>query len=349
MPAQGVWLEICAFGVCDGKGDPGTVLDEKVLTRCPRDASPVPLCQTMHLKLHISEKYGMGWASIEKVSSGTRVWLDRSFDPPRVNDGAHREQLGENSVPPSRNDWRTMMYFYAPGLAQIRACGDPGGRAVCTGWFPVCQGADCDGKDPAGAKERAENSQAWVWNRKITLHISDDVGVAWASTENGKPDDAAWLDRSWRDGSEWDGQLGFAEIPPGRTDWRGWMFHFNDRPHGGAGLLRACGRTDDRPQTVCAPWVRAGESANKNIHAAAVAALVARYDKTNGTWGSAKEPKWWWQPNALLPVIEYMQRAGDREYTWLVDLMMTKNIRQDLSYDPGHYTGFDNDYLDDSA
>jgi predicted alpha-1,6-mannanase (GH76 family) len=344
-----VAVEICQYGVCDGTGDPGAVLDEKVLTRCPRGGGSPSLCATTRLELHISEKYGMGWASIHNVPPGTRVWMDRSFDPPRANDPGRHEQLGVATVPPGNDGWRTMMSFYAPGLAQIRACGDPGGAAVCTGWFPVCEAGNCDGKDPAGARERATNPVAWVWDRKITLHIADDVRMAWASIENGKEHDSAWLDRSWTDGSEWDGQLGYAEIPPTLTAWRGWMFHFNDRPHGGAGLLRACGRAADRPETVCTPWVRATEQAPDNLHGAAVDVLVAQYDKMRGSWSKADDPHWWWEPNALLAVIEYMWRTGDRRHIWMIDHALTKNVRQDGSFDPGHYKGFDNDYLDDSA
>jgi hypothetical protein len=62
----------------------------------------------------------------------------------------------------------------------------------------------CDGSNPKSAAENRESFSAVVWNRKITLYISDMDNMCWASI-NGNPGDEVWLDRSFDGGVSWNG------------------------------------------------------------------------------------------------------------------------------------------------
>jgi predicted alpha-1,6-mannanase (GH76 family) len=344
---------ICQFGICDGTGDPATVTDERTLITVPLGSR--------RIALHTSEKYQMGWASIENARPGDEVWLDRFYgEKDADNRLCWEERRAIASVPPDLDGWRTMMIFYAPGTVQLRACGKRGDAdgIACTPWLPVCDSGGCDGKDPAGAHEYAVNPQASRGTRKVVLHISEQLGMAWASIENGGAGDQVWIDRQW-DGqgqNQWDGLLGLSTTPPGRSGWRTWMFHFNDVPHGGFAKLRACGRASNSEDYICTQWLRPYEwhgagprrPANRNrTHRDAVDGLVRLYRTDRGNWFHDKAEQWWWQtPNTLTALAEYMIRTNDRRHVWIVDRTFHKNIGQ---LKPDHYKHFTNVFIDDTG
>src|SRR5262249_48787453 len=148
-----------------------------------------------------------------------------------------------------------------------------------------------------GASEYTVNPQASRGARSVVLHISEPLGMAWGSIENGSPGDEVWIDRSWdglnpdQNPDTWDGRLGLSTIPPGRPGWRTWMFHFNDVPHGGFGRLRACGREANTVDYICTQWLRPYEwhgiwlrRPTFGPHRDAADELVHLYKRVRGNW-----------------------------------------------------------------
>ena len=112
----------------------------------------------------------------------------------------------------------------------------------------------CDTRDPARARQdtfpvadRIQN------NRRISLHLSDADAMAWGSIDNGTAGDSVWLDRTWNDGTNWDGLLGTASIPGGWTGTRTLMYNLADPAHHARGMVRACGNAGG---VQCTDWVK---------------------------------------------------------------------------------------------
>lgn len=339
---------ICQYGMCDGDGDPATVSDQKTLGQW--DQGP------RRILLHLSPRYGMGWASIEGGAPGDAMWLDRSYDAGQC----WEKHLGLSTIPQGFTTWRTMMYFYVPGGAQLRACGhSTEGTVSCTPWLPVCEDAACDGKDPQGAAEPPSNPTAAHGPRHVVLHISDPVRMAWASIEDGAPGDEVWLDRWWDGQPTWDGLLGRSVTPPGKTAWRTWMFHFNDVAHRGGGRLRACGRQAGTQDFICTDWFRPAQwsaafappPSALGAHALAVDVLVSspHYDSGRGYWYHPETAGngWWQSGSVLTTLIDYMIKTGDHRHQWIVDRTFQKNVVQHRQDE--HYKDFTNVFIDDSG
>ncbi|MBB4684498.1 glycoside hydrolase family 76 protein [Amycolatopsis jiangsuensis] len=117
---------------------------------------------------------------------------------------------------------------------------------------PVCA-VFCDRLDPSqAAHESFPLPDKQINGRVLRLHASDPDGMAWASIDDGQPGDAVWLDRSWDGGATWDGLLGQAAVPDGRTGARTLMYNLTDPVAHRRGLLRACG---DAQGVACTGWI----------------------------------------------------------------------------------------------
>ncbi|SCD60702.1 Glycosyl hydrolase family 76 [Streptomyces sp. DvalAA-14] len=138
----------------------------------------------------------------------------------------------------------------APGAAAARPGEDAGSaRAAVTG--PVCA-LYCDTRDPSlAAQETFPVPTVNDNGRLVELHVSDTDGMAWASVDNGRPDDSVWIDRSWDGGSTWDGLLGKASIPSTWTGTRTLMYNLYDPANHRRAVLRACA---DAQGVACTSW-----------------------------------------------------------------------------------------------
>jgi predicted alpha-1,6-mannanase (GH76 family) len=317
------WLPICDQA-CDGQ-DPAHAVQDRLLQPA--------FIFSRSIALHYSEPNGMAWASIDNGSPGDEVWMDRSFDGGQ----GWESQLGDTSIPSGAGGWRTFMFNVGGG--QLRACGKASNRPdiVCTSWLPVCSGA-CDGKDPAAAQgDRSVDPLSWVWWRKLTLHISDGDGMAWASIERGQAGDEVWVDRSWDNGATvGGGKLGDTFIPSGSTGWRTWMYNFDDPDHGGTGVLRACGKAGDRTDIACTPWIHASDTA-PDFYAGGVDSLMARYDSGLKQWG------WWTGARDLTALLGFIARTGDcGRWSTVEDIYAN-------SSQANNFANFENTYMDDTG
>lgn len=238
-----VTAQVCQGGVCDGQKDPSTARDPRLLQ---------PVFQwSRRIELHVSyTDGGMAWADISNGSERDEVWLDR-----RIN-GVVEPSLGRTSIPGGWRSWRTQMYWIsdpARGQGMVRACGKADDRAEvsCTAWLPECRSGWCDGADPDTAPGPKTLQLTGQWSRNIRLHLTYGVGggMAWASIDNGGENDEVWLDRSWNNGSSWDGKLGDSFVPGGRRDWRTLMYSL------AGGRVRACGKAGDRPEIACTAFL----------------------------------------------------------------------------------------------
>src|SRR5258705_277418 len=64
----------------------------------------------------------------------------------------------------------------------------------------------CDVRDPSQSRQDSfPVPEQTVNGRRIALHVSDVDGMAWGSIDGGGVGDSVWLDRTWDDGSSWDG------------------------------------------------------------------------------------------------------------------------------------------------
>ncbi|MET9223760.1 glycoside hydrolase family 76 protein [Streptomyces sp. NPDC003300] len=112
----------------------------------------------------------------------------------------------------------------------------------------------CDTRDPSLAgQETFPVPDKTLNGRRVSLHVSDADGMAWASIDAGQLDDSVWLDRSWDGGTTWDGLLGRASIPSTWTGTRTLMYNLYDPTHHRRAVLRACG---DAQGVGCTGWAR---------------------------------------------------------------------------------------------
>ncbi|RBQ21047.1 hypothetical protein DP939_08315 [Spongiactinospora rosea] len=283
---------ICHDGICDGDKDPVSAREDRLLQPVEQWGRAI--------ELHVSyaDGGGMAWASIGRGAPGDPVWLDRSFD----GGSTWEPHLGITSIPAGATGRRTRMHWIDGGL--IRACGKAGDRpeVACTTWLPICRSGGCDGADPDGVAERAVNPHAWVWYRRVTLHVATDGERAWASMDDGVPADEVWLDRSRTGGASWDGRLGLTARRTGVYAIDG-------------GLIRACGKAGDRPEIACTPWVSPGEQP-PDLNTKVVDELMLRYDPAKALWGPGEpEQGIWLSANAFTALLDHMIRTGDRRYT----------------------------------
>jgi predicted alpha-1,6-mannanase (GH76 family) len=115
----------------------------------------------------------------------------------------------------------------------------------------VCS-VHCDTRDPSLARQETFPVPELRLNgRRVVLHVSDVDGMAWGSVDDGLPGDSVWLDRSWGDGSSWDGLLGKASIPSTWTGTRTLMYNLADPATHRRGMIRACG---DAQGVSCTAW-----------------------------------------------------------------------------------------------
>ena len=113
----------------------------------------------------------------------------------------------------------------------------------------------CDTRDPSQARQDSfPVPDQTVNGRRIALHVSDVDGLAWGSIDGGTAGDSVWLDRTWDDGSTWEGLLGKASIPSAWTGTRTLMYNLADPANHRRGMVRACG---DAAGIRCTAWVYA--------------------------------------------------------------------------------------------
>ena len=110
----------------------------------------------------------------------------------------------------------------------------------------------CDVRDPSQSRQDTFPVPDQTINgRRIALHVSDVDGMAWGSIDGGGLGDSVWLDRTWDDGSSWDGLLGKASIPSTWTGTRTMMDNLADPAGHRRGMIRACG---DAGGVRCTAW-----------------------------------------------------------------------------------------------
>ncbi|MFF9125555.1 glycoside hydrolase family 76 protein [Streptomyces sp. NPDC014889] len=274
------------------------------------------------LRLHVSEADDMAWASIDNGVTGDAVWLDRSWDRGATWEGL----LGKAAVPGAWTGTRTLMYNVTDPVAHrrgwIRACGDAN-AVTCTDWFrpQVCDGASCDGADPATAAGDEQPVPATtLFGRSISLHMDQRGGMAWGVIDNGGAGDEIWLDRSWDEGASWPegSSLGRTSVPSGKAGTRTVMFATRDPRgllHGGA--VRACGREAAHQEGSCTAWARPAPTRA----AAAADALMASYQTNEGWWRSS----WWNSAVALTALVDFAQHTGRHDYDWAVARTFEQN------------------------
>ncbi|MFD0591762.1 hypothetical protein ACFQZ4_03645 [Catellatospora coxensis] len=111
----------------------------------------------------------------------------------------------------------------------------------------------CDTRDPSLARQETfPVPEVNLNGRRLVLHVSDADRMAWGSIDNGVVGDSVWLDRSWTDGSTWDGLLGRASIPSAWTGTRTLMYNLADPAAHRRGMVRACGNAGG---VTCTAWV----------------------------------------------------------------------------------------------
>lgn len=192
-----------------------------------------------------------------------------------------------------------------------------------------------DRADPAGARGDRIAATSTVWGRRIALHLSDADDGAWASIDDGSPNDEAWLDRSFDGGATWEGRLGKTRIPKGRRGWRTMMYRIDDLARRAVGAVRACGKAGDRVEIACTPWFRTTTNAGTRLDAAATA-LMQLYDPGKGLFRSIG---WWNSANALTALIDWSRATGSTAYRYAVADAFAKNDGDD----------FTNEYMDDTG
>ncbi|MDT5032886.1 MAG: hypothetical protein QOC94_3057 [Actinoplanes sp.] len=149
---------------------------------------------------------------------------------------------------------RAAVYIFAAVLIAVLL------RPVAAQAAPVALAATvcsvfCDTRDPSSARQDTFPVANKVQNgRTIALHLSDADAMAWGSIDHGSSStgDSVWLDRTWTDGSSWDGVLGKAAIPGTWTGTRTLMYNLADPVHHARGMIRACG---DSGGIQCTDWV----------------------------------------------------------------------------------------------
>lgn len=274
------------------------------------------------LRLHFSEADSMAWASIDNGVTGDAVWLDRSWDRGATWEGL----LGKAAIPGTWTGTRTLMYNVTDPVGHrrgwIRACGDAN-AVTCTDWVrpQVCDGASCDGADPAtAAGDEQPVPGTTLFGRAISLHMDQRNGMAWGVIDNGGAGDEIWLDRSWDEGVSWpEGpSLGRTSVPSGKAGTRTAMFATRD-PRGllYGGAVRACGREAAHQEGSCTAWARPVPTRA----GAAADALMASYQTNEGWWRSS----WWNSAVALTALVDFAQRTGRHDYDWAVARTFEQN------------------------
>jgi hypothetical protein len=139
--------------------------------------------------------------------------------------------------------------LHAVPAAAATDAAPPAGVTLAT---VVCS-VSCDTRDPSLARQDLFPVADRIQNgRRISLHVSDADAMAWGSIDNGTLDDAVWVDRTFTDGSTWEGPLGTAKIPSGRTGTRTLMYNLADPSHHLRAMIRACG---DAAGVQCTDWL----------------------------------------------------------------------------------------------
>lgn len=274
------------------------------------------------LRLHVSDADDMAWASIDNGTTGDAVWLDRSWDR-----GATWEPLlGKASVPGTWTGTRTLMYNITDPQAHrrgwVRACGDAA-IVGCTDWvYPkVCDGAYCDGADPAtAAGDDTPVPSTTLFGRTVSLHVDQGGSVAWGVIANGGAGDEIWLDRSWDEGATWPegSSLGRTSVTSGATTARTALFATRD-PRGllFGGAVRACGREAAHQEGSCTAWVRPAPTRAR----AAADALMASYNPYEGWWRSS----WWNSAATLTALVDFARVSGRHDYDWVIARTFEQN------------------------
>ncbi|MFE3188334.1 glycoside hydrolase family 76 protein [Nocardia sp. NPDC059240] len=149
--------------------------------------------------------------------------------------------------------------------------------------------------------------QVRQWSRVIALNAVEDMATA--TIGNGQPGDSVWLDRRG-DRAASASRLETVTVAAGSTA-------AHTQPHSYAGgVLRACGKAADRPEIRCSRWIGSQEPP-PDRRTRALERLLDRYDHDTGLWEN--DASTWQSADALIAVIDYMARTGDRQYLGYLD------------------------------
>lgn len=195
----------------------------------------------------------------------------------------------------------------------------------------------CDGRDPALATQDRVPVSATIAGRTISLHLSDNDVMGWASTSNGGPGDEVWLDRSFDGGLTWSSgsKLGDTSAPSGTTGWRTLMYNVDDWSNLGVGALRACGQPAGQTGIACTAWARVNRNA-WNRPTAAATGMMMFYDRGTGLFDTTG---WWNSANALTAVIDNVRVTGMPSYKYAIS----------TTYADQGGGNFTNSYMDDTG
>ncbi|SFE06151.1 Glycosyl hydrolase family 76 [Actinacidiphila alni] len=196
----------------------------------------------------------------------------------------------------------------------------------------------CDARDPSHATSDRSAVTATSNGRTITLHLSDNDVMGWASIDSSSTGDELWLDRSYDGGRSWDdgSKLGDTWTPTGSAGWRSQMYNVDDWNNAGVGALRACARTNGASITVCTGWARVNRNAWSDSTAAATA-LMMDYDKGTGEFNG-----WWTSATALTSIIDNVRTSGMTSYKYAISTTYDK-LKSAQGGD------FRNEYADDTG
>ncbi|WP_443078853.1 glycoside hydrolase family 76 protein [Streptomyces sp. NBC_01497] len=198
----------------------------------------------------------------------------------------------------------------------------------------------CDARDPSNATSQRTAATATVGGRTITLMLSDNDVMGWATIGNGGQGDEVWLDRSFDGGRTWasGSKLGDTSTPAGSAGWRSQMYNVDDWVNAGVGALRACGQAAGGTAIACTQWARVNRNAATPSTAAATA-LMMLYDNKTGLFESNG---WWTGANALTAIIDNSRVSGMGSYRYAISTTydLNKNAQG------GNFT---NNYLDDTG
>ncbi|MGQ4516947.1 glycoside hydrolase family 76 protein [Streptomyces sp. DW26H14] len=198
----------------------------------------------------------------------------------------------------------------------------------------------CDARDPSNATSQRDAATATVNGRKITLVLSDNDVMGFATIGDGGQGDEVWLDRSFDGGRTWasGSKLGDTKTPAGSAGWRTQMYNVDDWVNAGVGALRACGEAAGQSGIACTGWARVDRNASTPSKAAATA-LMMLYDNKTGLFESNG---WWTGANALTAIIDNSRISGMGSYKYAISTTydLNKNAQG------GNFT---NNFMDDTG
>lgn len=202
----------------------------------------------------------------------------------------------------------------------------------------VC-GRLCDGDSASQARNPRVTHTDGIFSREVSLHVSDEDNVGFASISNGDAGDEVWMDRSFNGGQTWEGRVGNTAIPSGARSVQTPVFNVDGNVAAEqVGILRACGKAGNRDEIACTPWFRTTALASFPAQAA-LTTMMMYYKNSDGKFSGMG---WWNNANALTGLIDYIKVTGDRTFQFVIDTTYEKNKN-------AFEGNFCNEFLDDTG